>query len=112
MTPQKWDYLVVNLVRSYGMNYRANGVKMAEWKDLPLHDMLARVGQQGYELVAYDGANYIFKRPAMPKNTTQPVAGSSGASRPLAQRPPSEPLPSRSESDLPPPPAIPRSPET
>jgi hypothetical protein len=112
MTPQKWDYLVVNLVRSYGMNYRANGMKMAEWKDLPLHDMLARVGQQGYELVAYDGANYIFKRPAMPRNATQPMTGS--APRPLGPRPPTGPLPSapRSEGDTLPPPPAPRSPET
>ena len=61
---QRWEYLTINLVRSYGMNYRANGEKVNDWKDLPLHDVFQRVGRQGFELVVYDGENYIFKRPA------------------------------------------------
>lgn len=67
----KWDYLVISLVRSYGMNYRANGDKVADWKDLPIHDVFNRVGKQGFEYVGYDGENYIFKRPssAVPKTT-------------------------------------------
>ncbi len=61
----KWDYLVISLVRSYGMNYRANGDKVADWKDLPIHEVFNRVGKQGFEYVGYDGENYIFKRPAL-----------------------------------------------
>lgn len=60
---QQWDYLVLNILRSYGMNYRANNEKIGDWKDLPLHEVFIRLGKQGYELVAYDGENYIFKRP-------------------------------------------------
>ncbi len=59
---QRWEYVVVNLVRSYGMNYRANGEKVAAWKDLPLFKMMKQMGENGYELTAYDGENYIFKR--------------------------------------------------
>lgn len=65
---QRWEYVVVNLVRSYGMNYRANGEKVAAWKDLPLFKMMKQMGENGYELTAYDGENYIFKRPYAPQN--------------------------------------------
>lgn len=85
----KWDYVCVNLVRSYGMNYRRNGIKMGEWKDLQVYEMLAIMGEEGYELATYDGQNYIFKRP---KPVPQPPAGAGGppGQRPAApgQRPP------------------------
>lgn len=61
---QKWEYMLVNLVRSYGMNYRANGEKVGEWKDIDLHEVFLKLGKAGFEFVAYDGDNYIFKRPA------------------------------------------------
>ena len=59
----KWDYVCVNLVRSYGMNYRRNGIKMAEWKDKPVFEVMQALGDEGYEFAAYDGQNYIFKKP-------------------------------------------------
>lgn len=58
----KWEYVTVSILNSYGMNYRANGEKQAQWKDKPIHDMLNDMGRSGYELVAFDGENYIFKR--------------------------------------------------
>ena len=61
---QKWEYMMIGVVKSYGMNYRANGDKVNDWKDLPLHDVFARLGKAGYEFCSYDGDNYIFKRPA------------------------------------------------
>jgi hypothetical protein len=63
---EKWDYLMLSLVKSYGINYRVNGEKVADWKDLPLHDIFNVIGKQGFEFVAYDGENYIFKRPTAP----------------------------------------------
>jgi hypothetical protein len=59
---QKFEYMVIGLVKSYGMNYRANAEKVNDWKDLPLHDVFNRMGKAGYEFVAYDGESYIFKR--------------------------------------------------
>lgn len=59
----KWDYVCVNLVRSYGMNYRRNGIKMAEWKDKPIFEVMQTLGDEGFEFAAYDGQNYIFKKP-------------------------------------------------
>lgn len=60
---QRWEYVTVNMLDSYGLNYRANGEKQAQWKDKALHAVLNDMGRAGYELVAYDGENYIFKRP-------------------------------------------------
>lgn len=68
----KWDYVCVNLVRSYGMNYRRNGIKMGEWKDKQLFEMMAFMGEEGYEFAAYDGSSYIFKKP---RPAPQPPAG-------------------------------------
>lgn len=68
---QKWEYLIINILRSYGMNYRANGEKVNEWKDLPLHEVFIKIGRQGFELVMYDGENYIFKRPMASTKTLE-----------------------------------------
>ena len=70
---QKWDYLCISVMKSYGMNYRANGQKMNDWKDLHLHEIMQRLGRNGYEFVGYDGDNYIFKRPLQEK--VAPAAG-------------------------------------
>lgn len=68
---QRWEYLLLSILKSYGMNYRVNNERVPDWKDLPLHDVFAKVGRQGYEFVAYDGENYIFKRPAQ---NTKPIS--------------------------------------
>lgn len=65
---QKWEYMLITLVRSYGMNYRANGTKMNDWKDLPLHEVFNKVGRAGFEFVAFDGDSYMFKRPVQSGN--------------------------------------------
>jgi hypothetical protein len=61
---QKWDYLILGVIESYGVNYRVNGEKVAEWKDVPLHDVFNVIGKQGFEFIQFDGQNYIFKRPS------------------------------------------------
>ena len=60
---QKWEYAVLNLLQSYGLTYRINGDKQGQWKDKPIHEVLNDIGKAGFEMVAYDGENYIFKRP-------------------------------------------------
>lgn len=60
---QKWEYVLISVLRSYGMNYRANGNKVNDWKDMPIHEVFVIMGKQGFEFAAYDGENYIFKRP-------------------------------------------------
>lgn len=65
----KWDYMLISVVKSYGMNYRANGDKIGDWKDIPLHEMFIRMGRAGFEFVSFDGENYIFKRPAAATST-------------------------------------------
>ena len=67
---QKWEYVAVTLLKSYGMNYRANEEKQGQWKDKPIHVVLNDLGKAGFELVTYDGDNYIFKRPKGQKPTT------------------------------------------
>lgn len=62
---QQWEYMMIGVVKSYGMNYRANGDKVNDWKDLPLHDIFKKMGKAGYEFCSYDGDSYIFKRPAV-----------------------------------------------
>lgn len=64
---QKWEYMLLTVVKSYGMNYRANGEKVNDWKDLPLHDVFIRLGKAGFEYCSYDGDSYIFKRPSASK---------------------------------------------
>lgn len=84
----KWDYVCVNLVRSYGMNYRRNGIKMAEWKDKPIFEVMQTLGDEGFEFAAYDGQNYIFKKPVAPP---QPTGAVQRPAAPQAQ--PGQPAP-------------------
>lgn len=58
----RWEYVQIGVVNSYGIQYRANGEKQAKWKDQPFHVVLNDLGKAGFELVAYDGESYIFKR--------------------------------------------------
>ncbi|GEM_PF-1460769 len=90
----KWDYVCVNLVRSYGMNYRRNGIKIAEWKDKPVFEMMQSLGDEGYEFAAFDGQNYIFKKPvAAPQQ--QPATAPVQTARPaqVGQPTPGQPMP-------------------
>ena len=64
----RWEYVQVGIVNSYGIQYRANGEKQAQWKDQPLFVVLNELGKGGYELIAFDGESYIFKRPT--RNTS------------------------------------------
>jgi len=86
----KWDYVCVNLVRSYGMNYRRNGIKMAEWKDKPIFEVMQTLGDEGFEFAAYDGQNYIFKKPVAPPQQTgqaQTRPAASGQPAPRSPQP-------------------------
>jgi len=72
----KWDYLMLSIAKSYGTNYRVNGEKIAEWKDLPLHDVFNIVGKQGFEFITFDGESYIFKRQVAQTRGLQPLQSS------------------------------------
>jgi hypothetical protein len=71
---QKWDYLILGVIESYGVNYRVNGEKVAEWKDVPLHDVFNVIGKQGFEFIQFDGQNYIFKRPSTSTKSLQSLS--------------------------------------
>jgi|GEM_PF-2905636 len=73
---QRWEYMTVAIVRSYGTKYRVNGTIIAEWNDIPLYEMLQRAGRQGFELVAIDEGSYIFKRPFLGR--TGPLRANTG----------------------------------
>lgn len=64
---QRWEYLSLTLVKSYGMNYRVNGEKVGDWKDKPVHEVFQAIGKQGFELILFDGEQYVFKRPVPAK---------------------------------------------
>ncbi len=83
MQMTKWEYVVINLVRSYGMQYRANGEKQAQWKDQPIEVVFNDMGKASFELVVYDGENYIFKRPRPPKTGSLEVK--TGELKPLGK---------------------------
>jgi hypothetical protein len=73
---QKWEYVLVGIVKSYGMNYRVNGEKQGDWKDLPIHEVFIKMGKAGFEFISYDGENYIFKRPAAANGNANKPASS------------------------------------
>lgn len=70
---QKWDYATIGLLNSYGLQYKLNGDKQNQWKDHPLHEVLHDMGEQGWELISYDGENYLFKRPKVGNTAPAPA---------------------------------------
>jgi hypothetical protein len=68
---ETWEYVTLSAIRSYGIHYRVNDEKIAAWKDRPLHTVLNEIGSRHFELVAYDGTNYIFKRRKASSNATE-----------------------------------------
>ena len=63
----KWEYLTLGYNYSYGSTtYELNGDKEVRLKNLPLHEALSALGQQGWELVSAAGTEgklFILKRP-------------------------------------------------
>ncbi len=66
----RWEYVTINVVNSYGMQYRANGEKQHQWKDKQIFEVFKDLGKSGYELTVFDGENYIFKRQMLNKTTS------------------------------------------
>lgn len=69
MSHTRWEYVTVTLVASYGLQYRLNGEKQAQWKDKEIFVVLNDLGRAGFEYVSFDGTQYIFKRPAPVRKT-------------------------------------------
>lgn len=63
----KWEYLTLGYNHSYGSTtYELNGEKEGRLKNLPLHEALSVLGQQGWELASSAGTEgklFILKRP-------------------------------------------------
>jgi hypothetical protein len=69
----KWEYTTLGLLNAYGLQYKLNGEKQNHWKEHPLHEVLHDLGEQGWELVSFDGESYIFKRPVSGTGSIQPL---------------------------------------
>ena len=79
---QKWEYITIGTVNSYGLQYKMNGEKQNQWKDKHLHEVLADLGNEGWELLSFDGGSYIFKRPKTTSSPLQQPASGAAASKP------------------------------
>jgi hypothetical protein len=64
-----WQYLAVEVKKSYGLQYRISGTNRPDWKDQPIYYVLNELGREGWELVAFEGAadsgTYIMKKPGL-----------------------------------------------
>jgi len=62
-----WQYMALEVKRSYGIQYRTNGESKPDWKDQPIYFALNELGRIGWELVTFESSNelsvYILKRP-------------------------------------------------
>lgn len=67
-----WQYLAVEVKKSYGLQYRINGGNRPDWKDQPIYYALNELGKEGWELVGFeagqDAATYIMKKPGAAKD--------------------------------------------
>ncbi len=67
-----WQYLAVEVKKSYGLQYRVNGANRPDWKDQPIFYALNELGKEGWELVSFEGAAdasiYIMKKPGAAKD--------------------------------------------
>lgn len=67
-----WQYMALEVKKSYGLQYRANGTAMPDWKDQPINYALNELGRDGWELVGFEGKEevmlYILKKPGAVKD--------------------------------------------
>lgn len=72
----RWEYMTLSYNYSYGSTtYEINGEKEVRLKNMPLHEALSLLGQQGWELVSIaEGKLCVLKRVAAmrPKATSTP----------------------------------------
>ena len=62
-----WQYVALEVKRSYGIQYRVNGEAKADWKDQPIYYPLNELGREGWELIGFETNNemstYLLKKP-------------------------------------------------
>lgn len=61
-TPQGWDYLIISFSNHRGWRPRyINGQEIRNWSQAPLiHDYLAQLGEDGWELVGAGGGKALY----------------------------------------------------
>ena len=61
-TPQGWDYLIISFSNHRGWRPRyINGQEIRNWNQAPLiHDYLAQLGEDGWELVGAGGGKALY----------------------------------------------------
>lgn len=66
-----WQYGALEVKRSYGIQYKVNGIAHPEWKDQPIYFVLNELGREGWELSAFESvaefSTYILKKPGIGK---------------------------------------------
>jgi len=66
-TFEPWQYMALEVKRSYGIQYKVNGEAKPEWKDQPSYVPLNGLGRDGWELISFETASefslYLLKRP-------------------------------------------------
>ena len=64
-----WQYALLEVKRSYGIQYKVNGESKPEWKDQPIFYPLNELGKDGWELVNFESmnefSNYILRKPGI-----------------------------------------------
>jgi hypothetical protein len=67
-----WQYVAIEVKKSYGLQYRINGANRPDWKDQPIFYALNELGKEGWELVSFEGGSdtstYILKKPGAAKD--------------------------------------------
>ncbi len=67
-----WQYVALEVKRSYGIQYKVNGDSKPEWKDQPIYFPLNELGREGWELVGFESnaefSTYLLKKPGVGEN--------------------------------------------
>lgn len=69
---EPWQYMALEVKRSYGIQYKINGDNKPEWKDQPIFFPLNELGKEGWELVGFESiaefSTYLLKKPGVGEN--------------------------------------------
>jgi len=67
-----WQYMALEVKRSYGIQYKVNGESKPDWKDQPIYFPLNELGRDGWELIGFESINefstYLLKKHGVADN--------------------------------------------